>query len=82
MHCSALCRTSSLVTLRIPLNLDRKTVGTLRAQRASNSGSYDAEGDELLREFQQYADPNRFQKVTKRLELTWSVNRVWLRSEP
>lgn len=29
-----------------------------------------------MREFQQYADPNRLQKITKRLELTWSVERV------
>lgn len=29
-----------------------------------------------MKEFQQYADPNKLQKITKRLELTWSVDRV------
>lgn len=48
----------------------------VHAQQPSSSGSYDSEGDELLKEFQQYADPNKLQKITKRLELTWSVDRV------
>ena len=59
------------------LNRERKRFfRSLRAQSVASSGSYDSEGDELLREFQQYADPNRLQKITKRLELTWSVERV------
>ena len=48
----------------------------VHAHQPSSSGSYDSEGDELLKEFQQYADPNKLQKITKRLELTWSVDRV------
>lgn len=40
------------------------------------SGSYDSDSDDLLREFQQYADPNKLQNATKRLELTWGVQRV------
>ena len=48
----------------------------VHASTPSGSGSYDSEGDELLKEFQQYTDPNRLQKITKRLELTWSVDRV------
>ena len=46
------------------------------AQQPPSSGSYDSEGDELLREFQQYTNPNKLQKITERLELTWSVHRV------
>ena len=48
----------------------------VHAHQPSSSGSYDSEGDELLKEFQQYADPNKLQTITKRLELTWSVDRV------
>lgn len=70
--------------LPIPLRLPRQVPHLHRQPPAirvyalipSSSGSYDSEGDELLKEFQQYADPNRLQKVTKRLELTWSVDRV------
>lgn len=45
---------------------------------AQGSGSYDSDSDELLREFQRYADPNKLQNATKRLELTWGVQRVGL----
>lgn len=48
-----------------------KTVKALQG-----SGSYDSDSDELLREFQRYTDPKRVQKATKRLELTWGVQRV------
>ena len=48
----------------------------VHAHQSSSSGSYDSEGDELLKEFQQYADPNKLQKISKRLELSWSVDRV------
>lgn len=48
----------------------------VHAHRPPSSGSYDSEGDELLKEFQQYTDPNKLQKITERLELTWSVHRV------
>lgn len=50
----------------------------VHASTPPSSSSYDSEGDDLLREFQQYTDPNRLQKITKRLELTWSVDRVSL----
>ena len=43
---------------------------------AQGFGSHDADSDDLLREFQQYADPNKLQNATKRLELTWGVQRV------
>ena len=63
---------------RVPRQAQRlqQPPAVLHAQTPSSSGSYDSEGDEFLREFQQYADPNRLQKITKRLELTWSVDRV------
>lgn len=48
----------------------------VHVSKPSSSGSYDSDGDDLLKEFQQYTDPNRLQKITKRLELTWSVDRV------
>jgi hypothetical protein len=78
MHSSTLCRTfPPLLRPRQPLHRERQPLNTsVRAQTASSSGSYDSEGDDFLREFQQYADPNRLQNVTKRLELTWSVDRV------
>lgn len=47
----------------------------VHVSKPSSSGSYDSDGDDLLKEFQQYTDPNRLQKITKRLELTWSVDR-------
>ncbi|DBA96880.1 hypothetical protein WJX82_004592 [Trebouxia sp. C0006] len=77
MHSSTLCRTlPPLLRPRQPVHRERQPLDrSVRAQKASSSGSYDSEGDDLLREFQQYADPNRLQNVTKRLELTWSVDR-------
>lgn len=80
MHSSTLCRTfPPLLRPRQPVHRERQPLDrSVRAQKASSLGSYDSEGDDLLREFQQYADPNRLQNVTKRLELTWSVDRVSL----
>ena len=56
------------------LNLKRGVKTCIRA--AQGFGSHDADSDDLLREFQQYADPNKLQNATKRLELTWGVQRV------
>lgn len=70
--------------LPIPLHLPRTLphrhhqlpAVRVHAHQPPSSGSYDSEGDELLKEFQQYTDPNKLQKITERLELTWSVHRV------
>lgn len=64
------------VPQRVPHLHHQFATTRVHAHQPSSSGSYDSEGDELLKEFQQYADPNKLQKITKRLELTWSVDRV------
>lgn len=79
MHSRTLCSTLPSVHRppRVLRSLCKPTKLSFRprAQPQPSASSHDSEGDELLREFQQYSDPNRLQKVTKRLELTWSVDR-------
>ena len=75
MQVSRLCTTRVLPTSRtVRLTYARTRLYTVRAVHGSSS--YDSDSDDLLTEFQRYADPNRVQKATKRLELTWGVQRV------